>query len=148
MKRMTFVLRKKQDMKTLLLILTIAISFTTIAKPKDDKSPIIGSWKFSKQSISNEFQKVFRNTDYQTEYFTFAPNHTFSHQFVDKDGNIVKSLQGKWNSTGGKINILYSDIDYNLNMTYFFLDKDLVLGQNFSHVIFTKDNTDVNTAMN
>ncbi len=127
----------------------VAVAVTALAQRKDEtKNPFIGSWKFSKQSVVNDFQKVFNSLDYQTEYFTFAQDHTFSHQFIDKEGNLVKSMQGKWKSNGDKINIHYSGIDFTLTISYFFLDNDLVLGQNFSHVIFTKDNVDfVNTAM-
>ena len=112
-------------------------------KNKDTKSPIIGSWKFSNQSKLNDFQKVFENkkqNDFKSEYFTFEANHSFKHEFIDKDDNLVKTLKGKWKAVGNKIKIEYSDIDYTLTVDYFFIDKDLVLGQNFNHVIFTQDN--------
>lgn len=37
-----------------------------------------------------------------------------------------------------KIKINYSKIDFDLSLTYFFIDNDLILGENFNHVIFTK----------
>lgn len=130
-------------MKNLLLILMfLTISGSSIAKDKTAKDPFIGTWKFSNHSAVNDFQKAFagaKQKNYQSEYFTFEANHSFIHNFIDKDGNLVKTLSGKWKSAGDKINIKYSDVDFNLTISYFFLDKDLVLGQNFSHVIFTKD---------
>lgn len=133
-------------------LLLLLVSASAIAqKNKEIKSPIIGTWKFSIQSKQNEFRKTFdhqRQADYQTEFFTFETNHTFRHDFADKDGNIVKTMKGKWKTAGEKISITYIDIDYVLLTSYFFLDKDLVLGKNFSHVIFTKATDEENVAMN
>ncbi len=129
---------------TILLLLTM-LGSAYAQKKKDENNPIIGSWKFSNQSAKNDFQKVFengQNKDLKSEFFTFDPNHTFKHDFISKSGILLKSLKGKWKSIGDKIRIEYSDIDFSLSFSYFFLDKDLVLGQNFSHVIFTKDNID------
>ena len=53
-----------------------------------------------------------------------------------KNGVLTK---GKWKIVDDKIKITYADIDFQLMLSYFFIDKDLVLGQNFNHVIFTKD---------
>ena len=44
----------------------------------------------------------------------------------------------------GKIKVTYTDLDFQLTLNYFFLDKDLVLGQNFNHVILSKDATSEN----
>lgn len=133
-------------MKNLLLILLLLTTAgSAIAKKnKEYRNPFIGSWKFTNQSIKNDFQQVLNNKQvlYTNEYFTFESNSSFKHEFVDKEGNLVKTLKGKWKSAGDKIKIEYSDIDFNLTISYFFLDKDLVLGQNFNHVIFTKNNID------
>ena len=137
--------------KTLFLMCLVAVFVTALAQRKNEtKTPIIGSWKFSNQSKVNDFQKIFENKqslDYQTEYFTFEPNHTFKHEFISKDDKLIRTLKGKWKSVGNKIKIEYSDIDYALTLDYFFLDQDLVLGQNFNHVIFTKGDVDYNMAM-
>ncbi len=115
------------------------------ARKNDTQNPIVGSWKFSRQSNQNEFRKVMANNaheDYQSEYFIFEGDNKFRHEFVNEKGVVVKVLKGKWKTTADKIKIEYSDIDYNLTISYFFLDNDLVLGQNFNHVIFSRDNTE------
>ena len=136
---------------TFFLMFTVALSVTTLAQRKNEtKNPIIGSWKFSNQSVINDFQKAFENKQYRdckTEYFTFAPNHSFKHNFIDKDGLPIKTLTGKWKSIGSKIKIDYTEIDFSFITSYFFLDQDLVLGQNFSHVIFTRDDLEYNVAL-
>ena len=113
-------------------------------KDKKIKDPFIGSWKFTNESIKNDFQEVFANKQHSCadEYFTFEPNSTFTHEFFDKKGNLIKSLKGKWKSLGDKIKIDYSDINFNLIIRFFFLDNDFVLGQNFHNIIFTKNNAD------
>lgn len=136
--------------KTFFLMCFVAVTVTALAQRKNEtKNPIVGSWKFSNQSKVNDFQKVFDNKkkDYQTEYFIFSADHTFTHEFIDKDDKLVKTLKGKWKSAGDKIKIDYSEVDYTLSLDYFFIDKDLVLGQNFNHVIFTKGDVDYNMAM-
>jgi hypothetical protein len=129
----------------------VAVTVTALAQRKNEtKNPIVGSWKFSKQSKLNDFQKVFEDKqqrDYKTEYFTFESNHTFTHEFIDKDDKLIRTLKGKWKASGDKIKIVYSDVDYALSLDFFFIDKDLVLGQNFNHVIFTRGDTDYNMAM-
>jgi hypothetical protein len=60
---------------------------------------------------------------------------------------LIRTLKGKWKASGDKIKIVYSDVDYALSLDFFFIDKDLVLGQNFNHVIFTRGDTDYNMAM-
>ncbi|MBK9328663.1 MAG: hypothetical protein IPM95_04945 [Sphingobacteriales bacterium] len=134
-------------MKKLLFLMCFAtMGVTALAARKNDaQNPVVGSWKFSRQSNQNEFRKVMANDaskDYQSEYFIFEGDNKFRHEFVNEKGVIVKVLKGKWKTTGDKIKIDYSDIDYNLTISYFFLDNDLVLGQNFNHVIFSKDNTE------
>ena len=126
----------------LLLVLFLTMYGNIMAKFKVTKNPFIGTWKFTNQTAINDFQITFANnkqSDIKFEYFTFESNHTFQHNFLNKNGDLVKSLSGKWKSTGEQININYSGIDFKLSVNYFFIDKDLVLGQNFSHVIFTKD---------
>lgn len=132
-------------MKTLLLLICfLTTAITASANQKNEtQNPIIGTWKFSSQSAINDFQKVFNNqNDYQSEYFMFEPNKSFKHDFVDNAGNLVKTLKGKWKFMGDKIRIEYSDIDYTMTMGYFYIGTDLILGQNFNHVIFTKENID------
>lgn len=128
--------------KLLILLLFLTMAGSAIAKHKATKDPFIGTWKFTNQTAVNDFQKAFaynKQSEIKSEYFTFESNHTFKHDFLDKNGNLLKSLSGKWKSSGEKINIKYADIYFNLSIKYFFIDNDLVLGQNFSHVIFTKD---------
>ena len=130
----------------------VTIYVTTLAQRKDEtKNPIVGTWKYVTQSDNNDFQKVKINVlkqDYQIELFIFESNNHFKHKFLDFEGNVVKVLEGKWKAATDKIKISYTDIDYTLNLDYFFLDKDLVLGKNFSHVIFTMDNvSDKNIAL-
>ena len=127
----------------------VASAVTALAGKKNEtKTPFIGTWKFSNQSALNDFQKVAQNKqDCQTEYFTFNTDHSFTQDFLDAKKNLIKTLKGKWKSNGDKINITYYDIDFNLNTTYFFIDKDLVLGQNFNHIIFTKEDADYNVAL-
>lgn len=133
-------------MKTTFFLLMLAISLTTLAQRKNQSiNPIVGSWKISNQSKMNDFQKVFdqnQSGNIQTELLTFEFNNKFKHEFMDGNGNVLKTLKGKWKAAGSKIKIDYSDIEYNLTVDYFFLEKDLVLGQNFNHVIFTKDELD------
>ncbi len=130
-------------MKKILLICFVLFNLTTWARKNEAANQIIGTWKFTSHTKVNEFQKVFSNeSSYISEGFTFEPNHTFTHEFIGENGNLVKVLKGKWKFAGDKISIIYSDIDYSLTTTYFYIDKDLVLGQNFSHVILTKENTD------
>ncbi|MFN8237537.1 MAG: lipocalin family protein [Chitinophagales bacterium] len=132
--------------KLLFLLCLVTMGVTALAARKNDtQNPIVGSWKFSRQSKQNEFRKVMNNNaheDYKTEYFIFEGDNKFRHEFVNEKGTVVKVLKGKWKTTGDKIKIEYADIDYNLTISYFFLDNDLVLGQNFNHVIFSKDNAD------
>lgn len=90
----------------------------------------------------NDFQHISRMTSnivHSSECFVFEANHVFKHNFLNDKGVVVKSFKGKWKIMDGKINITYTDIDFKLQLNYFFLDKDLVLGQHFNHIIFTKD---------
>ena len=132
-------------MKTLFfwVCLTIA-NLTAVSKPANQPmNQIIGTWKFSSQSKINDFQKVFTNQpEYQTEFFTFNPNHTFIHEFADENGIAIKSMKGKWKLMGDKISIIYNDIDYIVYSEYFYIGKDLVLGKNFNHIVFTRENVD------
>jgi hypothetical protein len=132
-------------MRTLFLLMYFAtISVTTLANRKNEtENPIVGSWKFTSQSTVNDFQKVFGSSgNYQTQYFTFDANHQFKHDFLDKDNNFIKSMKGKWKFAGNKIIIEYSNVDYKLAMSYFYIGTDLVLGQNFNIVVFEKSNID------
>lgn len=135
--------------KAFFLMCFVAAVVTALAQRKNEtKDPFIGTWKFSNKSAVNDFQKVFQDKrDYPSEYFTFESNHTFIHEFYDKKNNLVKALKGKWKSVNDKISISYTDIDFNLITTYFFIGKDLVLGQNFSHVIFSREAPDYNVAL-
>lgn len=133
-------------MKKLLLIIAI---FTTITAStfgtetaETKKTQLVGSWKYSTQSTVNDFQKITNTVakeDYIAEYFIFEANNKFKHQFVSKSGDIVKSLKGKWKLVNNKVKIQYAVFNYSLTLDYFFLGQDLVLGQNFNHIIFSKD---------
>ncbi len=127
----------------------VAVFVTALAERKDEtKNPVIGSWKFSNQSFVNDFQPVLNyKRNYPSEYFTFEANHDFKHDFYDQKNNLAKTLTGKWKISDGKIKIQYADINFTLTVDYFFIGKDLVLGLNFNHVIFTKENLDYNVAM-
>lgn len=135
--------------KAFFLMCFVAITVTALAQRKNEtKDPFIGTWKFSSKTVVNDFQKLFvHKRDYPIEYFTFEANHTFKHDFYDGKKNLVKTLNGKWKSVGDLIQIKYSTIEVELLTHYFFIDKDLVLGQNFSHVIFTRENTDYNVVL-
>ena len=132
-------------MKTLLLLaaLLTALTINLFGKEiNEEKNLLVGSWKYSTESAVNDFQKVSNTLlkqDYSAEYFIFEPNNRFRHEFITKAGEIVKTMKGKWKVLNNKIKIEYADFNYSLNLDYFFLDKDLVLGQNFNHVIFSKD---------
>ncbi len=130
------------------MFLSIIVINTFAQKRNESKSPIIGSWKFTRQSTLNDFQKVFKEKSYQAELFTFSGNQTFKHEFVDASEQVIKVLKGKWKIANDKIQIKYADVDYEVYIDYFFLESDLVLGQNFSHVIFKKlDNEERNLTM-
>jgi len=132
-------------MKTTFFLLCLtALSMTALAQRKSEtKNPLIGSWKFTTQSKTNELQKLFSKNmkqDYQYEFFVFEENNRFRHEFVNQDGVTIKVLKGKWKATAeDKVRIEYADIDYELNTSFFFIDQNLVLGQHFNHVIFSKD---------
>lgn len=121
----------------LLALLLFALS----AGAQKHNNMITGAWKYSNQSAINDFKQILNsipNGEYAEEYFVFEDNNKFMHQFVDKTGRVIKTLTGKWKTNGDKIAISYSDVDYTVKVNYFFLDKDLVLGQDFNHVIFTR----------
>ena len=136
-------------MKTrLLLLLMISFPFILSAQRNHEaQKPFIGTWKFSHKSKTSEFNKVFNSDEIRYEYFTFESNGKFIHHLQNKDGQTVKVLCGKWKSLNDKISISYTDIDYKLQVDYFFIDKDLVLGQHFNHVVFTKGDLEYNVAM-
>ena len=67
--------------------------------------------------------------------------------FFDHKNNLAKTLNGKWKVLDDKIKIEYSDINFICTVDYFFIGNDLVLGLNFNHVIFTKENIDYNVTM-
>ena len=136
--------------KAFFLMCFVAVSVTALAQRKNEtKNPLLGSWKFSNQTEINDFQKVLKyKRNYPTEYFIFESNHDFKHDFYDQKNNLAKTLKGKWKSQDDNITIIYSDIKFSFVTSYFFIDKDLVLGQNFNHVIFTKEKADdINVAM-
>lgn len=119
------------------------MSLQVYAQKNKSANPVEGTWKYTRQSAANEFRQVLDILpikEYSSEYFVFDPNHKFKHEFMNENGIVVKTLRGNWKTNGDKIRIVYTDIKYTLNVDYFFLDKDLVLGQNFNHVIFTKNN--------
>lgn len=129
---------------TFLFLMLISLSTITLAQKKNETSkPFVGTWKFSRQSAINDFQKAFENS--QTlkatyEYLNFEANGKIKHLFVNNENVVIKTLEGKWKEQNGKIKITYNDFDINLSVDFFFLGDDLVLGQNFNHVIFSKEN--------
>jgi hypothetical protein len=128
-------------MKTLLLTALLTICSAAFTKNKD-QHPIMGTWKYSNQSVVNDLQPVLNTVPqnaYTSEYFTFGVKNNFKHEFFNEKGEVVKTLTGKWKSMGDKVKIEYNDIHYSIFVDYFFLDNDLVLGQNFNHVIFTRN---------
>lgn len=128
---------------TFLILMLISISTITLAQRKNEASkPYIGTWKFSRQSENNDFKKVFSSNSIKSsyEYLTFEANGKLKHQFVNQQNEVIKTLDGKWKELNGKIKITYNDFDITLTVDYFFLADDLVLGQNFNHVIFSKEN--------
>lgn len=135
--------------KAFFLMCIVAVSVTALAQRKSEtKNPIIGTWKFSNQTEVNDFQKINKyKRFYPTEYFTFEANHEFKHEFYDQKNNLAKTLKGKWKTQDDKINLIYTDINYDLSTSYFFIDKDLVLGKLLNHVIFTRDFSDYNVVM-
>ena len=128
---------------TFFLLLVFALSVNVVAQRKNEtQKPFIGYWKFSTKSKSNDFQKVFNGSEavaYKSEFFMFATDGTFKHDLLDTEVNLIRTFHGKWKSSSDKIKIKYAEFDYDLELNYFFIDKDLVLGQNFNHVIFTKE---------
>ncbi|MDB5228259.1 MAG: hypothetical protein JWN78_2452 [Bacteroidota bacterium] len=120
----------------------IILNFSFAKNTTVSVNPIMGSWKYTAQSSTNDFQQVLNacSKDYCTEFFVFGDHNKFSHQFVNDKGIVVKTLTGKWKTDGDQLDVKYSDIKYSMHVQYFYLDKDLVLGQNFNHAIFTKGN--------
>ncbi|HUM51082.1 MAG TPA: hypothetical protein PK431_04675 [Chitinophagales bacterium] len=132
-------------MRNLLFFILFAatIGNTFAKKNAINNSPVLGTWKFTKKSAINEFQQVQlmnKNETVKEEFFVVSAKNKFQHQFVNDKGIVVKTLTGTWKADKSKIKIEYHELDYKLNVDYFFIGTDLVLGQNFSHVIFTKDN--------
>lgn len=132
----------------LFILFFVAISTNTNTFGKSHhvvKNTIIGSWKYTTKTIINDFQRISNinlKTEYSTEYFIFSSDKSFRHEFLNKEGAVVKVLTGKWKLYNKKIKIDYVNFSYNLNLDYFFLDKYLVLGQNFNNIIFSKDDID------
>ncbi len=128
--------------KHLLLALFAVISLTTFAQRKENaNSPLNGSWKYSRQSVKNDFQFVGKSktaVQHATEELIFEGKNQFRHEFLDKDGFVVKILKGKYSIQNDKVKIVYADIKYELTVDYFFIGDELVLGNNFQHIILTK----------
>ncbi len=83
--------------KHLLLALFAVISLTTFAQRKENaNSPLNGSWKYSRQSVKNDFQFVGKSktaVQHATEELIFEGKNQFRHEFLDKDGFVVKVLK-------------------------------------------------------
>lgn len=128
--------------KHLLLALFAVISLTTFAQRKENaNSPLNGSWKYSRQSVKNDFQFVGNSktaVQHATEELIFEGKNQFRHEFLDKDGFVVKVLKGKYSIQNDKVKIVYADIKYELTVDYFFIGDELVLGNNFQHIILSK----------
>ena len=128
--------------RVLLIVAFLAIAIGGYAKKNKAPNPVCGSWKYSNASSINDFQRISNQSPYKeasTEYLVFFENNEFRHDFINAKKQVYKCLKGKWKIVDDKIIITYADIDFQLMLSYFFIDKDLVLGQNFNHVIFTKD---------
>lgn len=139
--------------RVVLIALLVAIALGGYAKKEKSQSPVLGTWKYTKGSAVNDFQRIpgqSTKSEAVSEYFVFGSNNEFKHEFVNTQQQLVKILKGKWREVDGKIKIAYSDIDFQMTLSYFFLDKDLVLGQNFNHVILNKDDMgeQINNASN
>ena len=138
--------------KVLWITVFLAILTSTFSKNrKESNSPLIGTWKYTAHSVENNFQYIFNSVckqSYSTEFFIFENNNVFRHEFINNLGNVVKILKGKWKSINDKVTITYSDVKFSISVDYFFLDKDLVLGRDFNHVIFSRSTIDLeNIAM-
>jgi hypothetical protein len=128
--------------KVLFVLLLVALALGGYAKKNKTADPICGAWKYYNGSVINDFQRITKqnaSNTFASEYFVFNKNNEFKHEFLNNENQIVKTLIGKWKAEDGKIKISYADIDFQLSINYFFIDKDLVLGQNFNHVVLTKD---------
>jgi hypothetical protein len=130
-------------MKKLLFLLSLlAMTVSTFAQGRNEtKASLMGTWKFSKKTVINDYEMVFKNIQtYQSEYYTFEPNNIFTHDFFDKEGNLIRTLTGHWKSNKDKINLKYDEVAFNIKLDYHFTDigNDLVFGQDFNHVILTK----------
>lgn len=128
--------------KVILVSLLAVLALGGYAKKDKAPNPICGVWKYSNGSTINDFQRITKQEIKKQnglEYFVFYENNKFKHEFLDNNKQIYKVLEGKWKASDGKIKINYSGIDFQLSLDYFFIDKDLVLGQNFNHVILSKD---------
>jgi hypothetical protein len=127
--------------KLLFLMLFLALAGNSLAKKdRNLNNPVLGTWKFYNQSVKNDLQPVksMLGLNYKSEVFIFETDNQFRHEFLNAEGETLKTLHGKWKSSADKIKISYTDINFKLEINYFFIDQDLVLGQNFNHVIFTK----------
>ena len=133
--------------KAVSITILVAIALGGYAKKIKILNPICGTWKYTKGSVNNDFQHIEgqdSKSEVITEYFVFNSNNEFKHEFVNTENKLIKNLKGNWKLMDGKIKVTYTDLDFQLTLNYFFLDKDLVLGQNFNHVILSKDATSEN----
>ena len=81
-------------MKNLLIILSFLtmIGNAMAKKEKELKAPFIGSWKFTNQTVVNDFQKVKQyklQNQYESEYFIFE---SIPVNFCQKVENNSKTL--------------------------------------------------------
>ncbi len=128
-------------MKNILFLTCLtAISISTFGLDKYDyQTPLMGTWKFSKKTVINDYEQIFKSIqEYQSEYYTFEADNVFTHEFFNKEGDIVKTLTGRWKSKNDEIRLKYEDVSFNIILDYHFTNKDLVFGNDLNHVILTK----------
>lgn len=127
-------------MKKLIILFCLAtvVLSASAQQIKLVEQKITGTWKFSKKTVLNDYEQVFKNIQvYETEYYTFNANRSFQHFFIDKEGNLVKMLNGSWRSNGEKIHLKYKDVDYKISLDYHFTDYNLVFVRDHNMVILT-----------
>lgn len=122
----------------------VAYTVTALAQRKDEtKNPLTGIWKFTQQSVMSTDRELSGFFPvYKTEYFVLSHDEKFKHVFLDEEGTVVKVLEGKWEDSGNTLYIRYSGIKYKFSTNYFFIGDELILGDDFKYITFTKQQED------
>lgn len=140
-----------KNITAIFFILSFCINTCFAKSNKSIQQPIVGTWKYINKTAVNEFDKInYKNKAdiISVEYFTFDASNHFYHYFLNKNGEVVKSMRGSWKIFDDKIQIKYKDIKFTLLTDFFFIGNDLILGKNFNHVVFTSvNNSTDNLAM-